>query len=653
MVSKVGFKALDATNKGLKVEGYIKTDLDSTVACFSSNKLGMGAFMFQPEYGQRYFAHIEMPRGVFYKYELPQVHPKGYVLRCNVDETHVFMKLTSRQIRDESLHLTVVAKGIIYDTHDFKLDKEEYNIAVPKEKYPKGILKIRVTNAASQIVCERLIFNTNANDDLCVTAHTNIPNYYQRDKVELEIETKDVTGKPVKADLSVFVLDKEVLGKMQAARSNIMSYFFLDSELRGAVEQPWYYFSAANFSKERDLDALMLTQGWRNYKYSVQSAPSFKYHPEKNLTLSGSIGEYFNVKNRPKKPLNISLMTFTKPKEVAYMEVDSTGLFRFDIYNPFKGEIDFVLQTRLENKKAKDFTINVDKSYIPKITIDAPKQYLDFFTSKKDIKRDLLKSSKAELVFPEQTIELDAVNLTGYKLTPIRKKMKDEFGLPDVVLDGKEILEKEESWSTGLFSVLHFRYSEHLHVKTRYLPSGGFFETLEMNDVDKTYIFVDGIHVPTEDYQILEAIPTDVIESVEIIENPKAVGGFSGILERLRIGFLETKGIISIITHSKLGLNKIYKPKGLYKGQIEGLEPVVSFYAPKYEGESPRDWKIKDLRALIHWAPKVFNDKGTAKIEFYNADNLGDMLVVVEAITPDGKIGYYNTTYKVVKHLGE
>jgi hypothetical protein len=38
---------------------------------------------------------------------------------------------------------------------------------------------------------------------------------------------------------------------------------------------------------------------------------------------------------------------------------------------------------------------------------------------------------------------------------------------------------------------------------------------------------------------------------------------------------------------------------------------------------------------------------GKATTSFYNADNLGDMTVVVEAISDDGKIGCKELYYKV------
>jgi len=54
------------------------------------------------------------------------------------------------------------------------------------------------------------------------------------------------------------------------------------------------------------------------------------------------------------------------------------------------------------------------------------------------------------------------------------------------------------------------------------------------------------------------------------------------------------------------------------------------------------------MRALIHWEPKVTVDSfGKASATFYNADITGEMEVVVEAISEDGKIGYQELVYNV------
>ena len=72
------------------------------------------------------------------------------------------------------------------------------------------------------------------------------------------------------------------------------------------------------------------------------------------------------------------------------------------------------------------------------------------------------------------------------------------------------------------------------------------------------------------------------------------------------------------------------------------------FYAPKYDNIQRSDWYKPDLRALIHWEPILKTDSsGTASASFYNADNIGEMMVVVEAISEKGEIGYEEIVYEI------
>ena len=62
------------------------------------------------------------------------------------------------------------------------------------------------------------------------------------------------------------------------------------------------------------------------------------------------------------------------------------------------------------------------------------------------------------------------------------------------------------------------------------------------------------------------------------------------------------------------------------------------------------DWLKPDQRALIYWVPKVVADSlGNTSSTFYKADNIGEIQVVVEAISKDGKISYQEMFYEVKK----
>jgi len=80
--------------------------------------------------------------------------------------------------------------------------------------------------------------------------------------------------------------------------------------------------------------------------------------------------------------------------------------------------------------------------------------------------------------------------------------------------------------------------------------------------------------------------------------------------------------------------------------------PVFStpkeYYTPNYETMKPEELNKPDLRLVLRWQPLLSTDSlGIATTSFYNADNVGDMTIVVEAISKDGEIGYTTIGYKV------
>src|SRR5690606_17794482 len=110
--------------------------------------------------------------------------------------------------------------------------------------------------------------------------------FAKRELTQITVETTNSKGEPINSNTSLLVINKEQLGKLQAMRENIRSYFLMSSELKGHIENPGFYFSNDG-NKEADLDALMLTQGWRHYKYA-KPYDKLTFKPETALTVSGT-----------------------------------------------------------------------------------------------------------------------------------------------------------------------------------------------------------------------------------------------------------------------------------------------------------------------------------------------------------------------------
>src|SRR5690606_14144754 len=132
---------------------------------------------------------------------------------------------------------------------------------------PEGIIVFKMMDSNKQPVAERIYFNNPLENRLNVKINTEKAVFGKRELTPLTIETTNSKGEAAHANSSVLVINKDQLGSLQNLRENIRSYFLMSSELKGDIENPWYYSSNTE-NRETDLDALMLTQGWRQYKYA-------------------------------------------------------------------------------------------------------------------------------------------------------------------------------------------------------------------------------------------------------------------------------------------------------------------------------------------------------------------------------------------------
>ncbi|GEO21384.1 hypothetical protein [Cyclobacterium qasimii] len=100
--------------------------------------------------------------------------------------------------------------------------------------------------------------------------------------------------------------------------------------------------------------------------------------------------------------------------------------------------------------------------------------------------------------------------------------------------------------------------------------------------------------------------------------------------------------IISVYTKGGIGLFGSEKPS---PGTLDTTLPVLSrikeFYSSKYESTDAQGNQKPDLRTLIHWDSNLnVNDEGVASVDFFNGDVTGEHVLIIEAISRDGRFGY-------------
>ena len=645
--SRVGFKALEYNGKGKSVTGEIINGKGEVLTRFKSNKLGMGSFIFNnPDKDSACFARLksQSDSNLSNIYPLPKVSPQGNVLSVIRSGDAIHITASSSYLKNDSIYIKVSCRGLVYYEIKGKLKDGVLSFSLPVNKLPDGIIAFTMMDNTGHPVAERLAFNERSDSRLNIEISTDKVTYIQRELTKLKIKTKDNHSEPVATSLSLLVLNKEQMGQIQNTRQNILSYFLLSSDLKGEIENPGFYFS--NNKSYDDIDALMLTQGWRRYLYN-KSVDTVTFKPESRLNLSGSVsGILFQKK---KKAAEITVMTFGRRKAVQTLTTDSLGRFYFDLNDEYGQNLNILIQSANHAGRNKDYKIVLDKKESPKITFDhIPSIGKVDSVIKKLVENNIERKKVDETYKLSGGILLGEVKVEAYRMTPARKKVMQEYGKPNEVISGETIQEKEEKWSFGLYSVLQSKFPDKVHI---FRISDG--ELLaEVRKTAPTLVVVDGSAVNHDDYGSIAYIPPSEVSSFEIIEDVsnRSKVWFEFCPECNPLSIPKTIDVIAIYTYGGSGIYGVHKPEGIIKASVPVFSTPREFYTPKYANLQPGDWYKPDLRALIDWEPKLIADSlGKASTTFYNADVPGNMQVVVEAISNDGKIGYQELTYNVRK----
>lgn len=651
IASKVAFKALDYKGKGKIISGRIVSDLGDTIAVLKSNHLGMGAFIIKPQNERNYYALLDSPSQVDKKYPLPQVEPAGYSMAVKEGTDNIRITAFSSNLQDDSIFMYVTCRGMAYYHIAGQLKNGEIYSSIPATTLPEGIVAITLVDKHNQTVAERLFFNERRDERLNIKLSTDKEIYPQRDQTKVSIQVSDGET-PLKANVSFLAINKNQMGDIQNQRQNILSYLLLDSDLRGEIETPGYYFHKSNDDRLKDLDILLLTQGWRKYHYS-KSIDSVFVNPEYSLNVAGTISSNFSKKKK-KEGIGLAMMTFGQFPSVQTQSTDSLGRFYFNTNDQYGQNLNVMIQSTDKSGEKKSYSIELEELEKPKIAFDQLKSISGVDSVVNALVKENQKRKQVEDAFRLSSgiTYLDEVVIEDYKITPEREKVRKAYGKPNTVIDGKAILEQEEKWSYGLYSVLLFKFPKEISIR-RVGSGGGSFLYASINKgLKPTLVVVDGIPVKEYEYQLIPNIPPSEVKSFELINSANQfMKLFMEVFPQAHpLDVPKSGSVIAIYTHAGRGLIGVDKPKGLLHTSIPVFSPPREFYAPKHENLAPRDWVKPDLRALLHWAPMVeTDDHGKASTSFYNSDATGDMQVIVEAISRNGKIGYQIMTYKVKK----
>lgn len=636
VITRVGFKAVGVNGKGCSVNGFIANREGDTCARFESSHMGMGSFNFVPVRGTQYHALISNVDGSAHRYDLPRVFEGGYVLNVkdiNQDELMVIIKTNAQMLEMQDtlpVYLEVrTAKGNYLI--EMYLSYRAQSITLQKVSIPPGIIHLILYDANNKPHCERLLYLDPA-PRIRLQVKSHKPVYSYREKTVLKVSVTDDSNFPVYSEMSLAAVDAVALADTAADPTHILSYLSLESELRGVVENPGYYFNEQHADRHDMMDLLLLTQGWRDFiwKYHADTAIDIHYPAEQGLTLSGRLMN--SIGKKPKVDARISLaMLGENISHVSFTTTDSLGIYSFGNLD-LRGSQHLIVSA--EDSKGRKRGIlyldslsrpDVEVEYIWKSTRIQPKNLEDEFIEDAITRANILKRYSLS-----DTIPIEEVMVKTMRRTPPDGHQRI-YGEADNVVEVTDDL----SHFTDIFQLIQGRvpgvmisgqYPDY-HVQIRGVSN--------LSGISKPLLLLDGTPV---DMAVMASIPVFNVDKIEVLKD---------ISKTALFGFRGVHGVISVFT--KTGHSSSYDVPLLYSINtvIRGYHDAKTFYAPRYNIPRP-EHQMPDLRTTIHWEPFVQTpDTGCQEITFFNADNPATIYIIVEGITRDGIPLYSRTSYQV------
>ena len=598
----VAFKAIGSDGFSTDVSGFIIRNEMDTVLAFKSQHLGMGTIRLDPKSGDRFHAMVNNTKGKIKRFDLPDVCSRGAAL--SVVDIGDFLQISIRAIgRDLPKPFYIVAHS--GEHLIFTQLVEQLHYSIPVELLPRGIINFVLVDGNRNPVSSRLAFvKKKAMAEVSVQA--NKANYDRREEVilDIQLETSDTLSRT--ADFSLAVTDNLVV-EIDSLADNIQSSLLLTSDLKGYVEQPAAYFDSANDSANYYLDLLMMTQGWKRFKFDdvIHNRLEKPQHfLELGQTISGKYERTLLGKNKGVRITGFAVDPFVLSETVS----DENGRFVLD-------ELDFPDSTVFTIQSQRYTNITHEPAGFFKLDEDV----FPAFSSKgfpvppKKTPSGEFANHARERVYFEG--EGKMVVLDEFVVTASNKNTDDyvNYGISSKVVDAEE-LEKGYQGQMADYIV-------------RTLP--GVFE-------QKQNIYVRGEKTPAEiyldemetDLAMLSTIGADEIAKVVLITGPTAAiysrsGGMGGVIK------IEMKDP----GQSYRGLTGVEKIMPL------GYQKPVEFYVPKYEIDSVRLAKQPDMRSTIYWKPDIQLDStGSTTVQFFTADPNTTYTYILEGLTSRGEI---------------
>ena len=620
--NKIAIKIKDKGFEDVDLSGIVYDNEGNEVSDFKVFKFGLGLILLQPEKGKTYYASINI-NGNEEHYPLPKTEPKGFLINAVNYGDHIFVNVSSTiETGLKGTFLVAHQRGVLLSKKYENDLKTNYSINFPTKDLNDGIVHLTLFNSSGYPVSERLLFVQNPEKKVDLTIDKSKTELSSREKLTLKLNVNDFQGNPASGNFSMAVKNLKS-SPQNSYQENIKTWLLLNSDLRGAIESPGYFFENGSDVKRRYLlDLVMLTNGWRRFTWDdILYKPRKKkaFEIEKGIFISGKAK---NLKSRHENHSSEIRFTFIeKPPHQEVQQSDENGNFKFGPFVFFDS-----IPTLIE---ARSTSFNSTKLRDRKVLIMLDDNKVD-----QKIPHDENTSTR----FDNQEY-VNALNGVSKYLEQIKREFGDDVNeLDEVVVYAKtkdELDQREQemnertNYGTPSDRVITEDVSaadyktvlELLRGKAGLRING---TSVSIRGGSSVAFYLDGMEI---DSTYIETLTASDISFIDILKGPEAnVFSNSG------------SGVIAMYSKngSGIGTRHIKRRPGIIDFSAKGFYVAKEFYAPDHV-YGIEEQIGSDARTTLHWDPDIRLTKDDiTEISFFTSDLKGDYVIEIEGVTDAG-----------------
>lgn len=614
--STIAFRGVDPDGTPLPFSGQIKGVDDSA---FKSNFAGLGKLTLNPSQAD-YEAQIQNDMGQIIDIPLPKALSSGLMMQVvNNPEASYLTAFVQGTDENQDLLLVSQTRGIINYMIQGGLTNGVWGVRIPKENLLMGINQITVMDGEGNPLLERLVFiNQEPEIDLELTQSGSLE---PRALIKLNLQSQ-IEGQPAKGSYSLSIVDADQQKDESETSGTIFSSLLLDSDLKGSIHSPGYYFQNQTPEIQDALDLVMLTHGWTRFNWDQVTSnqlPKIDYFIERGINIEGQITDAEDTR----KGLSGGKVSAVVGDgiEVIASEYGPNGRF---ILRDLEYQDSVNVTITAEDNRLKNFV---------EVEVIQPEPVF----------KSTAGSYQEEVIWPEalaatyqeralmqrmnedpDILDLEEVTVEGQTIEAEEEEIRKIYGAGDVTLDPEKI--PGSVGFTNVFQLIQGRVSgvsvyiagTDVSVNIRGIGSLGGSGTQPLFLLD---------NMPVDANTLLQVSPRDVA-NVDVFKDParSAIFGAQG-----------ANGVIAVYTKSGAGVST--SVGGTLVTNYGGYSIPKEFYTPKYDEKTPEN-AIDDKRATVYWNPLLeIGEDGEIDVEYYNSDVAKRQLLIIEGIDPEGRLG--------------